>query len=326
MKRRELMLLLGGAMVVAGPLSARQKAMPVIGFLSGGSPGPAAPYVAAFQQGLSETGYVEGQNLAIEYRWAEGSYDRLPALAADLVSRKVDVIVATGGIPPLLAAKNATLTIPIVFSAIGDPVAAGLVASLARPSGNITGFSDMAVALMSKRLELLSELIPHAKIIALLVNPNSPTAESFIQKAQEGARGKAVQLAILRAGIEGEIETAFRSLMQLGAGAIVVVADPFFLLQREQLVALASRHAVPAIYPFREFAAAGGLISYGINNIAVLGQVGMYAGRILKGEKPADLPVQQPTKFELVINLRTVQALGLTVPQSILVRADEVIE
>jgi len=218
------------------------------------------------------------------------------------------------------------LTIPIVFSAIGDPVAAGLVASLARPSGNITGFSDMAVALMSKRLELLSELIPHAKIIALLVNPNSPTAESFIQKAQEGARGKAVQLAILRAGIEGEIETAFRSLMQLGAGAIVVVADPFFLLQREQLVALASRHAVPAIYPFREFAAAGGLISYGINNIAVLGQVGMYAGRILKGEKPADLPVQQPTKFELVINLRTVQALGLTVPQSILVRADEVIE
>jgi putative ABC transport system substrate-binding protein len=326
MKRRELMLLLGGAMVVAGPLSARQKAMPVIGFLSGGSPGPAAPYVAAFQQGLSETGYVEGQNLAIEYRWAEGSYDRLPALAADLVSRKVDVIVATGGIPPLLAAKNATLTIPIVFSAIGDPVAAGLVASLARPSGNITGFSDMAVALMSKRLELLSELIPHAKIIALLVNPNSPTAESFIQKAQEGARGKAVQLAILRAGIEGEIEPAFRSLMQLGAGAIVVVADPFFLLQREQLVALASRHAVPAIYPFREFAAAGGLISYGINNIAVLGQVGMYAGRILKGEKPADLPVQQPTKFELVINLRTVQALGLTVPQSILVRADEVIE
>jgi ABC-type uncharacterized transport system substrate-binding protein len=226
----------------------------------------------------------------------------------------------------LLAAKNATLTIPIVFSAIGDPVAAGLVASLARPSGNITGFSDMAVALMSKRLELLSELIPHAKIIALLVNPNSPTAESFIQKAQEGARGKAVQLAILRAGIEGEIEPAFRSLMQLGAGAIVVVADPFFLLQREQLVALASRHAVPAIYPFREFAAAGGLISYGINNIAVLGQVGMYAGRILKGEKPADLPVQQPTKFELVINLRTVQALGLTVPQSILVRADEVIE
>jgi putative ABC transport system substrate-binding protein len=326
MKRRELMLLLGGAMVVAGPLSARQKAMPVIGFLSGGSPGPAAPYMAAFQQGLSETGYVEGQNLAIEYRWAEGSYDRLPALAADLVSRKVDVIVATGGIPPLLAAKNATLTIPIVFSAIGDPVAAGLVASLARPSGNITGFSDMAVALMSKRLELLSELIPHAKIIALLVNPNSPTAESFIQKAQEGARGKAVQLAILRAGIEGEIEPAFRSLMQLGAGAIVVVADPFFLLQREQLVALASRHAVPAIYPFREFAAAGGLISYGINNIAVLGQVGMYAGRILKGEKPADLPVQQPTKFELVINLRTVQALGLTVPQSILVRADEVIE
>ena len=205
MNRRELIILLGSAAMWPRAAGAQQKAMPVIGFLSGGSPGPAAPYVAAFQQGLSETGYVEGQNLAIEYRWAEGSYDRLPALAADLVSRKVDVIVATGGIPPLLAAKNATLTIPIVFSAIGDPVAAGLVASLARPSGNITGFSDMAVALMSKRLELLSELIPHAKIIALLVNPNSPTAESFIQKAQEGARGKAVQLAILRAGIEGEI-------------------------------------------------------------------------------------------------------------------------
>ena len=326
MRRRDL---LGGSVLVAlwaAQTFAQQNPMPVIGFLNGQSPGAWEPQLVAFRAGLSETGYVDGQNLAIEYRWAEGSYDRLPALAADLVGRKVDVIVATGGIPPLLAAKNATLTIPIVFSAIGDPVAAGLVASLARPSGNITGFSDMAVALMSKRLELLSELIPHAKIIALLVNPNSPTAESFIQKAQEGARGKAVQLAILRAGIEGEIETAFRSLMQLGAGAIVVVADPFFLLQREQLVALASRHAVPAIYPFREFAAAGGLISYGINNIAVLGQVGMYAGRILKGEKPADLPVQQPTKFELVINLRTVQALGLTVPQSILVRADEVIE
>ena len=326
MRRRDFTTILAGAAAYPLLAGAQQKAMPVIGFLSGGSPGPAAPSVAAFRQGLSETGYVEGQNVAIEYRWAEGKYDRLPALAADLVGGRVDLIVATGGTPPPLAAKNATSTIPIVFSAIGDPVAAGLVASLARPSGNITGFSDMAVELMPKRLELLSELIPHAKIIALLVNPNSPTAESFIRQAQEGARGKAVQLAILRAGSEGEIETAFASLMQLGAGAIVVAADPFFFVQREQLVALASRHAVPAIYHFREFAAAGGLISYGISTITVLGQAGIYAGRILKGEKPADLPVQQPTKFELVINLRTAKVLGLTVPQALLARADEVIE
>ena len=327
MERREVLAILAGS-AVGWPAIARaqQKAMPVIGFLSGGSPGPAAPSVAAFNQGLRETGYVEGQNVAIEYRWAEGNYDRLPALAAGLVGSKVDLIVATGGIPPPLAAKNATSTIPIVFSAIGDPVAARLVASLARPGGNVTGFSDMAVELMPKRLELLSELVPQAKIVALLVNPNSPTAESFIRNAQEAARSKGVQLPILRAGSEGEIETAFASLMQLQAGAIVVVADPFFFARREQLVALASRHAVPAIYHFREFAAAGGLISYGTSTIAVLRQVGVYAGRILKTEKPADLPVQQPTKFELVINLKTAKTLGLTVPQTLLARADEVIE
>ena len=326
MRRRDFTTILAGAAAYPLLAGAQQKAMPVIGFLSGGSPGPAAPSVAAFRQGLSETGYVEGQNVAIEYRWAEGKYDRLPALAADLVGGRVDLIVATGGTPPPLAAKNATSTIPIVFTAIGDPVAAGLVASLARPSANITGFSDMAVELMPKRLELLSELIPHAKIIALLVNSNSPTAESFIRNAQEAARSKGVQLPILRAGSEGEIETAFASLMQLQAGAIVVVADPFFFARREQLVALASRHAVPAIYHFREFAAAGGLISYGTSTIAVLRQVGVYAGRILKTEKPADLPVQQPTKFELVINLKTAKTLGLTVPQTLLARADEVIE
>jgi putative ABC transport system substrate-binding protein len=216
--------------------------------------------------------------------------------------------------------------IPIVFSAIGDPVAARLVASLARPGGNITGFSDMAVELMPKRLELVSELVPEAEIIALLVNPNSPTAESFIRNAQDAARSKRVQLPILRAGSEDEIDAAFAKLVQLQAGAILVIADPFFFARREQIVALASRHAVPAIYHFREFAAAGGLISYGISTIAVSRQVGIYAGRILKGEKPADLPVQQPTTFELVINLKTAKALSLTVPQSILARADEVIE
>jgi ABC-type uncharacterized transport system substrate-binding protein len=326
MRRRELMLLLGGAMTAARPLRAQQKAMPLIGYLGGGSPGPSAPFVAAFRQGLSETGYIEGQNVAIEYRWAEGRYDRLPALAADLVGRKVDLIAASGGPPPALAAKAATSTIPIVFSAIGDPVALGLVASLARPGGNLTGFSDIAVELMPKRLELLSELVPQAKVIALLVNPNSPTAERQMRDVLEAARANGGLLPILKATTETEIDAAFNSLVELHAGALVVGADVFFFGRREQLVTLASRHAVPAIYMWSEFAAAGGLISYGISYIAVLRQVGIYAGRILKGEKPADLPVQQPTTFELVVNLNTAKGLGLTVPPSILARADEVIE
>ena len=249
-------------MTAARALRAQQKAMPVIGFLSSTSPGPFAPFLAAFRQGLSETGYVEGQNVAIEYRWAEGRYDRLPALAADLVGRKVDVI-ATGGSPPALAAKSATSTIPIVFIVGGDPVAEGLVASLARPGGNLTGFSILAVELMPKRLELLSELVPQAKVIALLVNPNNPNAERIIRDVQEAARAKGVQLHILKASSESEIDAAFATLVQLHAGALVVAADPFFNSRREQLVALASRHAVPAIYECREFAAAGGLISYG---------------------------------------------------------------
>ena len=282
--------------------------------------------MAAFRQGLSETGYVEGQNVAIEYRWAEGRYDRLPALAADLVGRKVDVIVTSGGDPAALAAKNATSTIPIVFTVGGDPVAAGLVASLARPGGNLTGVSILAVELMPKRLELLSELVPQARVIALLVNPNNPNAERIMRDVQEAARAKGVQLHILKAGTESEIDAAFASLVQLQAGALVVGADPFFNSRREQLVALAARHAVPAIYEWREFAAAGGLISYGASLTAAYRQVGIYAGKILKGAKPADLPVQQPTTFELVVNLKTAKALGLTVPPSILARADEVIE
>jgi ABC-type uncharacterized transport system substrate-binding protein len=320
MRRRDFLALLAG---VLGPITlrAQQKAMPVIGFLNGTSPGPAAAFVAAFRQGLRETGYVEGQNVAIEYRWAEGHYDRLPGLAADLVGRKVDVIVATGGDRSALAAKSATATIPIVFTG-GDPIAIGL----ARPGGNLTGFSIITVELHPKLLELLSELVPRAGVIALLVNPKNPNAERVMRDMQEAARSKGVKLAILKASAEDEFETSFASLAQFHAGALVVAADAFFNSRREQLVALASGHAIPAIYEWREFPAAGGLISYGTSLAAIYREVGIYAGRILKGAKPADLPVQQPTRFELVVNLKTAQALGLAVPPSILARADEVIE
>ncbi len=326
MRRREFTLLLGGMMAAACPMRAQQKATPVIGFLSGISPGASAPFAAVFRQGLSETGYVEGQNVAIEYRWAEGRYDRLPALAADLVDRKVDVIAASGGDLGSRAAKNATSTIPIVFSIGGDPVELGLVASLARPGGNLTGITVLAIELNPKRLELLSELVPQAKVIALLVNPNSPNAESVIRSVLEAARAKGLQLHILKASTESEIDTAFDALVQLQAGALVLHADPFFNSRREQLVALAVRHAIPAISGSREFTAAGGLISYGSSLTALYRQVGVYVGKILKGAKPADLPVQQSTNFELVVNLNTAKALGLTVPPSILSRADEVIE
>ena len=325
MKRRDLLLLVGGAMTTAPALRAQQKAMPVIGLLGSGTPGSTAPGVAAFREGLSETGYVEGQNVAIEYRWAEGHYDRLPALAADLVGRRVDVIAVNGGEQPARAAKNATSKIPIVFIAGGDPVGAGLVASLARPGGNLTGFTVLTAELMAKRLELVSELVPQARVIALLVNPSSSGAAQ-IRDVEEAARTKGVQLHILKAGAEDEFETAFASLAELHAGALLVSPDALFNSHRDQLVALASRHAVPAIYPWREAAVAGGLISYGTSFTAVNRQVGIYIGRILKGAKPADLPVQQPTIFELVVNLKTAQALGLTVQPSILARADEVIE
>jgi putative ABC transport system substrate-binding protein len=326
MRRRELMLLLGGVLTAAHALRAQHKAMPVIGFLGGTSPGPMTPFTAAFRQGLSETGYVEGQNLAIDYRWAEGRYDRLPALAVELVGRKVDLIATSGGISSALAAKSATSTIPIVFTTGADPVERGLVASLARPGGNVTGVTILNVELMPKRLELLSELVPEAKVIALLVNPTNAGTEPMIRDVQEAARANGVQLLVLKVGSEGDFETAFASLVQLHAGALVVVPDPFFGSRGAQLVRLASRHAVPAIYAWREFVAGGGLISYGPSIPAAYHLVGIYAGRILNGAKPADLPVEQPTTFELVVNLKTAKALGLTVPQSILARADEVIE
>jgi putative tryptophan/tyrosine transport system substrate-binding protein len=320
------MVLLGGAMTAARPLRAQQKAMPAIGWLDSASAGFRALHMAAYYQGLSETGYAEGKNLAIEYRWAEGHYDRLPALAADLVGRKVDLIVAAGGPAPAQAARSATSTIPIVFTGVSDPVALGLVASLARPGGNLTGFSLLVGEMTPKRLELISELVPQARVIALLVNPNSASAEATIRGVQEAARVKGFQLRVLSATTESEIEAAFASLIQTQAGMLVVGADPFFESRGELLVALAARQAVPAIYAFREFAEAGGLISYGPSVTSVRRQVGVYVGRILKGAKPADLPVQQPTTFELVVNLKTAKELGLTVPPSILARADEVIE
>jgi putative tryptophan/tyrosine transport system substrate-binding protein len=326
MRRRELVVLLAGAMTASHALSAQQKAIPVIGYLGGASPGPSAPFLAAFRQGLSETGYVEGQNLAIEYRWAQSRFDLLPELATDLVGRNVDVIATSGGDRSALAAKAATLTIPIVSVIGGDPVGTGLVTSLARPGGNLTGFSILVFELTPKLLELLLEIVPQTKVIAALVNPNGSNSERVIEDAQAAARAKAVQLHILKARTESEIDGALATFVQLQAGALVVPADAFFYSRRGELVELVARHALPAIYSSREWTAAGGLISYGTSVAAVYRQAGIYVGRILKGAKPADLPFQQPTIFELVINLKTAKILGLTIPQSILARADEVIE
>jgi putative ABC transport system substrate-binding protein len=326
-KRRDFFTLIGGATFAAsGAARAQQPAMRVIGFLSSRSPAEAAGVVAEFRQGVAEIGFVEGQNLAIEYRWAEGHYDRLPAFAVDLVGRKVDLIAATGGALPTLAAKAASSTIPIVFVS-GDPVGEGLVTSLARPGGNVTGFSLLAVELTGKRFELLSELVMEAKIFGVLVNPNlSRQTESIINEAQQAARARGLQLLVLKASDGSEITAAFSTFVQAHADALVVGADPFFDSQREQLVALAAHHAIPTIYSLRDTAMAGGLMSYGASFTAAYHAAGLYVGKILKGAKPADLPVQQPIKFDLIINLKTAKALGLTVPPTLLTRASEIIE
>jgi len=327
MRRREFISLLGGG-VTAWPLLVRaQQTMPVIGFLGSSSLDLYADPVRAFRQGLGETGYVEGRNVAIEFRWANGQNERLPALAADLVRRQVTVIVAPGSTPAALAAKAATTTIPIVFQVGIDPIAAGLVTSLARPGGNVTGVTNINTELVSKRLELLRELVPKATVVALLVNPTSPEiTEAVSKELQSTTRTLGLQLHILNASNDRDFDTVFTTLAQLRVGALVIAPDAFFISRNEQLGILTSRHGVPAITQFREFAAAGGLMSYGGSFSEPTRQVGIYTGRILKGEKPANLPVQQPMKVELVINLKTARALGVTVPQSVLNRADEVIE
>jgi putative ABC transport system substrate-binding protein len=324
MRRRDfVILLLGGAVFSSREGRTQQR---LIGFLSAGSADAYAPFVAAFRSALNDAGYVEGRNLAIEFRWAEGHYDRLPELAADLVRSKPEVIVTSGGDIVIGAAKAAAAAIPIVFASGGDPVARGFVAGLARPGGNMTGVSLLVIELVPKRLEFVQELVPDAAVIAGLVNPKNSNAGRNVAALQEAARAKGVQLHIVEASSEGDFETAFASLAPLHAGALVVGADPFFNARRSQIVGLAARHSMPAIYEWREFVDAGGLISYGPSLPGVYRQMGAYVGRILGGEKPADLPVVQPTLFELVVNLKTAKTLGLAVPPSILARADEVIE
>jgi putative ABC transport system substrate-binding protein len=321
MRRREFITLLGGT-AISWPLAARaqQAAMPVIGFLNGVSPQAYALNVAGFLQGLKETGYIEGQNVTIEYRWAEGQYDRLPGMVADLVRRQVAVIVANTPAAP--AAKAATTKIPIVFLSGDDPVQNGLVTSLNRPGGNVTGLTLISSALEGKQLGMLRELVPAATSIAFLVNPTNPNSEANVRGAQEAARTLGQQIHILNASTETEIDPAF----QVRSDALVVAPDGFFINRSDQLVALAVRHAVPTMYPFRGFTAAGGLMSYGVSLPDQYRQLGAYTGKILQGAKPADLPVLQPTKFELVINLKTAKTLGLTIPPGVLAIADEVIE
>jgi putative tryptophan/tyrosine transport system substrate-binding protein len=325
-KRREFITLVGCA--GAWPLAARaqQSAMPVIGFLSGGTPAGYAPYAAAVRQGLKEAGYVEGQNVAIEYRWAEGQNDRLPALAADLVGRPVAVIAA-GGVQAALAAKAATTTIPIVFEGGPDPVEVGLVTSLNRPGGNITGVSNFSAVLVAKQFELLHETVPNSAVIGVLVNPTSPSLAEFTARdAQAAGRSLGMQIHILNASTKDQIDAAFASFARVRPDALLIGGDAFFLSRRVQLVTLATRHGLPTIYNARELPAAGGLMSYGASLVDTYRLTGVYTGKILKGAKPAELPVMQPAKFELVINLTTAKALGLAVPDKLLALADEVVE
>jgi putative ABC transport system substrate-binding protein len=326
-RRREFITLLGGA-AAAWPLAARaqQPAMPVVGWLNSETPSGYAPLVAAFRQGLSETGFVEGRNIAIEYRWAEGHNDRLPTLAAELVRRQVAVIAAAGT-SSALAAKAATATIPIVFSTAADPVAEGLVTSLNRPGGNATGVTNLGTELVQKQIEKLHQMMPTATVIAALVNPTNPAlAQPAAKDAQAAGRTLGLEIHIIQASSERDIDATFATLVKVGAGGLVVCPDPFFTSRRDQLIGLAARHAMPAVYHLRDLAVAGGLMSYGGSLSDAYRLAGNYAGRILKGEKPAELRVQQSTKFELVINLKTAKGLGLEVPSTLLSRADEVIE
>jgi putative ABC transport system substrate-binding protein len=328
MKRREFITLLGGA-AAAWPLGVRaqQREMPVIGFLSGWAPGDAIEYLAYFRRGLAEIGYIEGRNVAIEYRYAEWHFDKLPALVADLVRRQVTVIAIPNTTASVFAAKTATQTIPIVFSIGSDPVKVGLVESLNRPGGNLTGLSALQTAVVAKRIELLHELLPAAKKIAFLVNPtNRALAEADTTEAQMTARVLGVNLLVLNASSQSEIDAAFATLILERADALLTNSESFFMVQSDQLAVLAARHSVPAIYAYRENAVAGGLMSYGSNFLNATRELGLYTGRILKGEKPGDLPVQQATKLELTINLKTAKSLGLEVPPTLVARADEVIE
>jgi putative ABC transport system substrate-binding protein len=324
-KRREFITVLGGA--AAWPIAARaqQRALPVIGFLNGGSSYASEYLVAAFHKGLNETGFVEHQNVGFDYRWAEGQYDRLSALATELVRRQVTVIISSGGDVASLAAKAATSTIPIVFTSGSDPVQLGLVSNLARPDGNLTGIGQLTLPLVPKRLELLRELVP-TDSIGVLVNPHNPTTQAQVQELEEAARLLAIRLHIEKAGDERQIDAAFAAIVEQRPKALLVGADPFLTQRRDQIVALTARHRLPTIYGRREFVRAGGLISYDTNLADIYRQLGTYAGRILKGAKPADLPVQQATAVELTINLKTAKTLGLTIPLTLLGRADEVIE
>ena len=326
-KRREFITLLAGA-AAAWPLAARaqQPAVPVVGILASVSPAPYAGFIAAIKEGLQQTGYIEGRNVTIEYRWAEGHYDRLPQQAIELVDRGVAVIILVGGGPTIAVAKAATATIPIVFVMGDDPVKSGAVTALNRPGGNATGVNLLTVAMEAKRLQLLHELVPNVAVVAIIVNPNNPQAAEQLQDLRAAARTLGVEVEVFKAGSPSDIDTAFASLVGRRAGALLVAADAFFNTRREQFVVLTARHALPAIFHFREFAAAGGLMSYGPSLTDAYRQEGLYAGRILKGEKPAEMPVQQAVKIELVINLQTARALGLTIPLPLLGRADEVIE